>query len=373
MPRGAPKARLALGVLVAASVALIVLDSRDGVNPVTGAARLAGETAFAPLSAGVSALSGPMSGALDTVAAAPGAADRIAELEKANQDLRAELAARDRDAGRSAQLGDLLRLSGLGGYEIVPAQAVTRVSPRGYADAVTLDVGTRDGVAEDMTVINGDGLVGRVVQAGRSTSTVLLITDGASAVGARLEGSREIGVADGGSGFLGDGAPLRFELMSADARVKEGDRVVTLGSHDGTPFVPGVPVGTVTEVEKTPGAITRTADLEPAVDIGTLDVVGVVVGGPPEDPRDSVLPPRERPGDAAEPASGGDPADAADEPAAEDDAGDGAARDTEEAEAAEPSAPADAPPPDGGGTEGDPAREEDAAAGAPGGDGPEGR
>ncbi|MBB6170854.1 rod shape-determining protein MreC [Nocardiopsis mwathae] len=289
MGRGTSRSRLAL--LLAIALALIILDSKNSDNPVTAAARAAGDAAFSPVAAGVSAVARPVKGAYAALTAAPGARERIAELEAENRELAAALEDRSRDEGRAGELERLLGLSGLGGYEIVPAQAVTRVTSRGLSSTVTIDAGTRDGVHADMTVLNGDGLVGRVTRAEADTATVLLITDASSAVGARLEGSERIGVAEGGSRTIGDSVPLRFELMDADAQVREGDRIVTLGSHDGMPFVPGVPIGTVAKVRDTPGALSRVAEVDPAADIGALDIVGVVVAGPERDPRDSVLPP----------------------------------------------------------------------------------
>ncbi|QBI55341.1 rod shape-determining protein MreC [Streptomonospora litoralis] len=298
MRRDGSRPRLVVGLLAAVSLVLVVLDSRAGANPVTSAARTVGEAAFHPVAAGVSAAGAPITGVFSALAAAPGAAERIDELERRNDELRARLRDRGRDADRAKRLRELLQLAGAGGYEIVPAQAVTRVTARGFSDTVTLDVGRDDGVRRNMTVVAGDGLVGRVVQAGAATATVLLVTDRSSAVGARLEDSEEIGVAEGASSGIGDGEPLRFELMSADARMRKGQRIVTLGSHNSTPFVPGVPIGTITSVDDTPGRLTRTGHAEPAVDFGSLDVVGVIVAGPEGDPRDSLLPdpPREAPG-----------------------------------------------------------------------------
>ena len=85
------------------------------------------------------------------------------------------------------------------------------------------------------------------------------------------------------------------ELRAMIAAVQKGDRVVTLGSHEGAPFVPGVPIGTVDDVQVAPGALSRIARITPAVDFAALDMVGVVVKGPAEDPRDSVLPPKPDP------------------------------------------------------------------------------
>ncbi|GHC90238.1 rod shape-determining protein MreC [Nocardiopsis terrae] len=295
MFRDSPQSRLFLAVLVVAAVVLIAVDARPGSNPVTALARGGGELVFAPTAAGVGLVTGPAAELYEAVRQGPEAADRIAELEEANAELESQLAAARLDDGRADQLDELLHLSGLGSYEVVPAQAVTRTTARGYAHTVTIDAGTGSGIRPDMTVVNGSGLVGRVIEAGPRTSTVRLATDVNSTVGARLEQTRKIGAVTGGTVPGGPEADMTLELFDMEAPIESGDRVVTLGSHDGAPFVPGVPVGTVDEVQVAPGALSRIARITPAVDFSSLDVVGVVVGGPEEDPRDSVLPPKPEP------------------------------------------------------------------------------
>ncbi|MBE2998490.1 rod shape-determining protein MreC [Nocardiopsis sp. HNM0947] len=292
MFRDSSRSRLTLLALVAAAVVLLALDGRPGSDPVTGTARAGAELAFAPVAGGVGHVADPVTGLYQGIKEGPEAADRIAELEEANAELESELEAAALDEDRADQLDDLLHLSGLGEYEIVPARAITHVTSQGYAHTATLDAGTRSGVEKNMTVVNGQGLVGKVTEAGPRTSTVLLTTDHNSSVGARLEGSGKIGVAGGGKVPGAPEADLTYELFDMETQIEPGDRIVTLGSHDGAPFVPGVPIGTVEEVHVSPGALSRVASIEPAVDHASLDTVGVVVDSPAGDPRDSLLPPK---------------------------------------------------------------------------------
>jgi rod shape-determining protein MreC len=136
-----------------------------------------------------------------------------------------------------------------------------------------------------MTVLNGDGLVGRVTTVGPSTSTVLLASDPDFTVGTRMEGTDELGFATG----QGD-RPLSVQFLNGKAKVKKGDRLVTFGSQADKPFVPGVPVGEVVRVDPSGGDLTRTVYVRPFVGFTKLDIVGVVVQAPREDPRDTVLP-----------------------------------------------------------------------------------
>ncbi len=57
-----------------------------------------------------------------------------------------------------------------------------------------------------------------------------------------------------------------------------------------TPYVPGVPIGQVTKAQGNAGSLTQTALVKPFVNFTSLGVVGVVVGGPAQDPHDAVLP-----------------------------------------------------------------------------------
>lgn len=284
------KKRVILGLLLLAAFGMIMVDYRGGESSPLGGLRDLGATVFGPIERGAAAVTRPVERAWDTVTGAPGAQDRIRALEGENQRLREQLRSRGLDAGRADELSRLLHLSGLGRYKVVAAQAVALRGAQGYEDTLTIDVGSADGVKPDMTVLNGDGLVGRVTQVGPSTSTVLLITDASSQVGARQEGSKEIGLVSGrGKGLSGE--PLiRFQLLDSTAVLKPGDRVTSFGSQANRPYVPGVPIGVVQRVEKTPGALSRSALVRPYVKFTTLDVLGVVVGPPSDDPRDAVLP-----------------------------------------------------------------------------------
>jgi rod shape-determining protein MreC len=179
----------------------------------------------------------------------------------------------------------------------VPAQVIAVGPTQGFAYTVTIDVGQRDGVRRNQTVVNGQGLVGRITAIGRSSSTVLLIIDPTSSVGARLAKTRQIGFVNG-RGV----ADLELQLLNPRAPLAEGDALVSFGAQ-GSPFVPGVPIGTVTSVRGTPGSLTRIARVQPYVDMTSLDIVGVVLGRPAVSPRDSLIPPSPKPTPTAPPAT----------------------------------------------------------------------
>ncbi|MCG3039048.1 rod shape-determining protein MreC [Streptomyces fenghuangensis] len=285
--RDTRESRLLLVLLVAIAFALITVDIRGGERSPLDGARQVTASVLGPVESGVATAVDPVGNAIAAVRDSGERHDRISVLEQENAELKQRLAASDRDNARVRQLDELLRTAGAGQYGIKAAQVVGIGAAQGFSWTVTIDVGRDDGIRRDMTVINGDGLVGRVTTVGPSTSTVLLANDPDFTVGTRMEGTGELGFAGG----RGDSA-LTVQLLNSKARVKKGDRLVTFGSSNDRPFVPGVPVGEVIRVDPHSGGLTRTVRVRPYVGFTKLDIVGVVVKPPRTDPRDAVLPPK---------------------------------------------------------------------------------
>lgn len=288
--RDTRESRLLLVLLIAVAFALITVDIRGGEDSPVDGARRAAAAAFGPIENGVSAAVDPVGNAVSAIRDSGTKHDRLARLEKENAALKARLGSDDRNASRLKQLDKMLKIAGEGQYGIKGAQVIAIGAAQGFSWTITIDVGASDGIKRDMTVLNGDGLVGRVTTVGPNTSTVLLANDPDFTVGTRMENSDELGFASG----QGD-RPLRVELLNGKADVKKGDRLVTFGSEADKPFVPGVPVGVVSRVQPSEGGLTRTIYVTPYVGFTKLDIVGVVVEAPKKDPRDTVLPKKPKP------------------------------------------------------------------------------
>ncbi|MEU5519756.1 rod shape-determining protein MreC [Streptomyces sp. NPDC047860] len=288
--RDTKESRLLLVLLIAIAFALITVDIRGGEDSPVDGARQAAATVFGPIENGVSSAVNPIGNAVTAVRESGDRHDRLAELERENTALKAELGSDDRNRSRLDQLDKLLKISGKGQYGIKGAQVIAIGAAQGFSWTITIDAGANDGIHRDMTVLNGDGLVGRVTTVGPNTATVLLASDPDFTVGTRMEAGDELGFASG----QGD-RPLRVELLNGKAEIKKGDRLVTFGSQADKPFVPGVPVGVVSRVDPPGGDLTRTVYVTPYVSFSKLDVVGVVVQAPEKDPRDTVLPKKPKP------------------------------------------------------------------------------
>ncbi|MEV4614534.1 rod shape-determining protein MreC [Kitasatospora sp. NPDC049258] len=302
--RDTRESRLLLILLVAVAFALITVDIKGGESSPLNGARRAAAGALGPVERGAAGVVDPVAGYVRAVRDAGTHQERLDLITRENTELRQRLASSDAAAGRTKQLDEMLRTAGAGGYTVKAAQVIAIGAAQGFSWTITIDAGSDDGLTRDMTVINSQGLVGRITTVAPTTATVLLASDPGFTAGTRIESSDEIGFA-AGQGT----SPMKVQLLNGKAQVKPGDRLVTFGSHSGRPFVPGVPVGKVVEVQATPGQLTKTVLVEPFVQFTRLDLVGVVVVPPRTDPRDAVLPPA--PTGAAAPAAPAQPSAAA--------------------------------------------------------------
>ena len=259
-----------------ACVALMVVDRTSGdESPVEPVRRVVGEV-IGPAQAGVSNVLGPIvaiPGNLRTNDALRGAlADDEARIEELENEIRTSAY----DANRLKGIQGLCEISTGTGYLLAPARVVGYGSAQSFSSTVTIDAGTDSGVHPDMTVLSGDGLVGRVIEVTSHTATVLLIVDPGSTVGGRVGDNLENGLVEG-QGGLADGDPLSLDLIDHTVVPEKGQAVVTWGSESGAPYVAGVPIGEVSKVFEDLRAGTYRAVLEPYVDFTSLDDVGVVV------------------------------------------------------------------------------------------------
>lgn len=279
------RTRIVLAVLVVASLTFVILDLRGGEGPFSSV-RNAAAGVLGGLERAAATVFSPVTGASSWWSTMRDQANQISTLAEENARLRSELVTLTNDKARADALDALLRVSSVGEYRFVPAEVIAVGPSQDFSWTITIDAGRNDGIEPDMSVINGEGLVGRVLKTTAGTATVVLIVDTTSAVGGRIAGTEEIGIVSG----TGRQDELEFQLLDPMADVRLGDALVTFGSKGGRPFAPGLPIGEVSEVVGTPGQLTRVARVRPFVDVSQLSVVGVVTKPPRVDPRDSVLP-----------------------------------------------------------------------------------
>jgi rod shape-determining protein MreC len=216
--------------------------------------------------------------------------DETFDAKGENSRLRAELATTRRQAvagqealQENAQLRKLVELSSSPALAESPYKPVTgRViarSPTVWHSAVTIDLGSSDGVRVDDPVISGDGLVGRISSTQGGSAQVALITDHTSAVSAKV-------VPGGVQGVMrpdvGDPQDLILDFIDSTKDVRGGQTVVTSGWRAqglASLFPPGLPIGEVTSAPIVEQEASQQVHLRPYADVANLDLVQVLTGG----------------------------------------------------------------------------------------------
>lgn len=270
------RARTVLIVLLLASFIVITLDARRPDDSPVEPVRAVAGAVFGPLENGAATVMSPVTRVTDYFG-------DVEQLHATNNHLRTEnelLLSRLRTAGfaqkRHVELDRLLALGRHRDDRVVPAQVTAMGGGQSFSRTVTIDAGRNDGVRPDMTVLNPQGLVGRVIEASSTSATVLLVVDPDSVVGGRLGSSMELGFISG-EGDIGDQGRLKMQLVDRIANPRIGDSIVTWGSRNGAPYVAGVPIGSVEKVITSPRELSKTVLVRPYVDFSSLDMVGVVV------------------------------------------------------------------------------------------------
>jgi rod shape-determining protein MreC len=265
-----------LVALVLACLSLITLDHQGGSgSPLEPARRVAGEV-FGPVEVGTTTAVRPFTAVPGWFRSRHSMQEDLISLQAENSRLRSDLATQDYNRNRLQEYDGLTAAARSLGYSLVPARVVALGASQSFSSTVTIDAGSDAGVHPDLTVVNNDGLVGRVLRVTRTTATVLLVVDSDSVVGGRVGRSMEVGFVHG-RGVLGRSGRLDLELVDDTAVPAKHDTVVTWGSETGGPYVSGVPVGRVTSVYSSLRETAQRAVIEPFVDFGALDLVGVVV------------------------------------------------------------------------------------------------
>lgn len=276
------RARVLLAVLTLVALVLLTVDARAGRSGPLARVRDGIATVFGPVQDGLATVLSPLGRALDNVGdlfrlreenvrleerleELEQRRESFADLQRENEELRALLEMRDTLLERDEA------------FEFLPAEVIA-LAPSNFEWTITLDVGTRHGVEIDMTVINGDGLVGRVIQVTPTASRVLLAIDPNFAAAARIARSGENGVIEGA-----DTDPMRLTLFNPEADAEERDEVVT-STYQNATYPDGIPIGAVAAIGEPIAGESRQVTVRPYVDFTRLGAVLVILREPPPAP-----------------------------------------------------------------------------------------
>ena len=199
--------------------------------------------------------------------------NRVNELSQLNSQL-------TRDRYELEELRDFYGLADqLSDYDTVGARVIGK-DPGNWFSVFLIDKGSRDGLAVDMNVITGSGLVGIITEVGPTWASVRSIIDDSSNVSAMVLNTQDSVMVSGDLKLISEG-DIRFEhLLDEDERVVVGDQIVTSNISD--KFLPGINIGYISSIDKDPNNLTKSGTLTPGVDfkhIGTVLVIKELKAG----------------------------------------------------------------------------------------------
>ena len=155
-------------------------------------------------------------------------------------------------------------------YESIPSYVINKEISN-FGSTIIINVGKKDGVEPNMTVISDKGLVGYIISTTNTTAKVQTIIDTATAVSATITTSRDSILV---RGTLDANYTLKATYIPTDAKLLQGDIIETSGI--GGIYPKGIKIGTIKEIINTKNITDRYAIIETAVDFSKLETVLVI-------------------------------------------------------------------------------------------------
>ena len=265
-------------MLVLVALALVTIAFRSPTSGALHGVQGAGSTVLRPFQVAATRIAQPFRDAYDYV-------DGLANARAENKRLKREIVAlRQKDIQRAALAARYPSLVQLLHFEQGPAfpkdyravnTAVTSFPDGPFAHNLVIDAGSSSGVRVNDPVVSGNSLVGHVSNVFPDQAQVTLLTDSDSfAAGLDLNTGVRGGIQ------AGTGGTLALNEVLKQYKVKQGDVIVTAGTHNAAypdlyPY--GIPIGRVSSVGAQDTASFLQVQVQPFVNFGSLDAVAVLV------------------------------------------------------------------------------------------------
>lgn len=158
-------------------------------------------------------------------------------------------------------------------YTKVGARVISSGSGNWYENFI-INKGSDDGIAVNMNVLAGDGLVGIVTEVGSNYAKVQSIISDDSNVSAMSVNTSDTCVVRGNNQSARRDGVIDVTYISKDATMVDGDELVT--SNISSKYLPGLKIGTVSGIEMDSSNLTKSAVIMPVVDFQHIDEVLVI-------------------------------------------------------------------------------------------------
>lgn len=261
-----------LFILTLLCIGLIILSF--STNLLSAPLGTVGGFLITPLQNGVSKAGSLLSSRADELAQIRSLLKENEELQAKIDELTIENIKLQQDRYELTNLRELYALDAqYDDYPKVGARIIAKDSGNWFHSFV-IDKGSEDGLAVNMNVMAGSGLVGRITDVGPNWSKVISIIDDNSNVSGMVLSTSDNLMVCGDLELYADGL-IRFEKLVDHAdRVVEGDKIVT--SHVSDKYLPGILIGYISSINMDANNLTKSGLITPAVDFEHLEEVLII-------------------------------------------------------------------------------------------------
>lgn len=223
-----------------------------------------------PIQSGITYLSNKISGNDQFFITMDSLKKENKELRQKNNQLEEELRQLEVVQSENSTLKEYLNLTDqYKSYKTIPAYIINK-DVSNYSEIFVINVGSNNGVEENMTVIAAEGLVGHVISVTADTAKIQTLVDTSNVVSATLENSKDTVIC---RGTLNENE-LKATYVSTDTVLTEGEKLHTSGM--GGIYPKGIYIGKISKINNTKNITDRSFITEAAVDFENLETVLVI-------------------------------------------------------------------------------------------------
>jgi rod shape-determining protein MreC len=264
-------------VLVFVALALVTISFRSPTSGALHSVQGAGSTALRPFQIAATRVAQPFRDGYNYLSGLSSTKSELKREKRMYLKVRQEAIANRALAIKAQQFEKLLHLeqdATFPNYRAINV-GVTSFPVGPFTHTLEISRGSSSGIRMSSPVVSGDGLVGIVSNVFPNAAEVTLITDPDYFVEAR-----DLRTGVRGGLVQGPGGTLQLSQVQKTKVVREGDALVTDGTHsarypDLYPY--GIPIGRVTSVGATDTAVYLQVQVQPFANLGSLDAVAVLV------------------------------------------------------------------------------------------------
>ncbi|SHI30691.1 rod shape-determining protein MreC [Parasporobacterium paucivorans] len=205
---------------------------------------------------------------------------KLSQVVKENENLQAQVDELTLENSRLIQeQGELARLrelysldSGYSSYDKIAAKVIAKDSGNWFSTFI-IDKGSSDGIAVDMNVIAGKGLVGIVIDVTPNSATVRSIIDDFSNVSAKFGTTSDLCIVKGSLQMMQSGI-IELININKNAAVTDGDMILTSNVSD--KYLPDILIGYSGGIKDDANNLTKSGYITPVVNFSSLEEVLVI-------------------------------------------------------------------------------------------------